>query len=58
MMAILEGTKNFHHYERLCPPQPHCLATRAPKQLIYNYPMKIQRTNFQNAMSKYQGVLL
>jgi hypothetical protein len=24
-------------YEKLCPPQPHYLITRVPKQLIYNY---------------------
>jgi hypothetical protein len=45
VMAILEGIKKFHHYEKLCPPQPNCLATRAPKQLIYNYPMKMQGKN-------------
>jgi hypothetical protein len=26
-----------YHYEKLCPSQAHCFATRAPKQLIYNY---------------------
>jgi hypothetical protein len=27
----------YMHYEKLCMSQPHHLATRTPKQLIYNY---------------------
>ncbi len=25
------------HYEKSCLLEPHCLTTKAPKQLIYNY---------------------
>jgi hypothetical protein len=25
------------HYEKSCFSKPHCLATKAPKQVIYNY---------------------
>jgi hypothetical protein len=50
------------HYEKLCPPQPHCLANRASKQLIYNYtttiPWKYLEFNNKNATLDNQGVVL
>jgi len=35
-LHVPKGFKGIH-YEKLCPWQLHCLITRAPNQLIYNY---------------------
>jgi hypothetical protein len=49
MTSSFEPSMDYH-YEKLCPPQAHCFATRAPKttniQLHYNYLLEIQGFNF------------
>jgi hypothetical protein len=36
-IELLEICPQELHYEKLCLLQPCCLATKVPKQLIYNY---------------------
>jgi hypothetical protein len=52
----------YMHYEKLCMSQPHRPATRAPKQLIYNYittiPWKYEELIIIKNHVKNQGVVL
>jgi hypothetical protein len=62
MLYCFGGNFCLIHYEKLCPLQPHCLANRALKQVIYNYittiPWKYEELIKKNATLENQGVVL